>query len=516
MPRTNSVFFTVVPDPADEAGWEIRVFDHSDFFTLLAIVPRHSAFAFSAELSGEGTGSITLDLDDEMFARPLSGGQPATDLLDYENLWCAFRNNICYGAWLGQTVEESVLAEDGTRAVTVSGPGVARVLTWAVVLPDGYPAQQAGSTDPTATVNIPTQFPIEPLFAVFVTLLGQATSRGTIPFISPTFDPVNDSGGVAWADTNWTGFSQFFTDQGAARPLFVPEPGKNYLDLLTQISGQDSSVVSPLAGTDWYVHPIMVPGVSVSFALDVRQTFGNHLEDRVVIYQTGEARSIKRTRVRDTVTNLVVVQDDLGDYSIATDTTSVSTYHQREQYQRKEGPQAESPLLRPQIASTLLALGKDETSSWTVTVDGGRFGCIPFEDYSLGDWVALERAPGVTDAVRVLVIAVSVDQDGVETVELTLETKLDFLQKQLQQQLTTIENTIVNSTALPLAPVAPPPGTDVVPVFDPTTGDWVPTSLSGLSGGGGSTTGLGGTHVFIQPTDPGTLANPGDFWLQTI
>lgn len=503
---SNTVFFELIPDALDETGWEIRVYAHNDFTTLLAIIPRHSALTFSAELSGEGGGSITLDADDTLFDQPLSGGAPARDLLDYENLWCAFQHGQRYAAWLGQTVEEDVITQDGTRGVTVSGPGIARTLTWAQVLPDGYPVQQVGTTDPTKPVNIPTQFPIEPLFAVYLSLIGQAQTRGTIPFLTTMFTAAGDSGGVAWADTNWTGFSQFFIDQGAGRPIFTPEPGKNYYDLLVQISGQDSSTASPLFGVDWYLHP--------DFRLDVRQSFGAHLEKTVVLYQTGEARSIQRTRVRDPISNLIVVQDDLGAYSIATDTASIAKFHQRESYQNKLGPQAESALLRPQIASTLLAMGKDETSSWTVTVDGDRPGCRPFEDYFLGDWVSLETDPGVLETVRVLVIAVNVDADGVETVQLTLQTKLAFLQKQLQQQLTNIENTIVNQTTLTLAPIAPPTGETIVPVLNPGTGDWVPTPIGSLPGTGGTGT-EGGVHVFIQPTDPGALAHTGDFWLQT-
>jgi hypothetical protein len=507
---SNTIFFEMIPDAVDTAGWEIQVFSHADFSTLLAIIPRHSALAFSVELSGEGTGSITLDADDELFTRTLSGGAPASDLLAFENLWCAFQHGQRYAAWLGQTVQEDVITEDGTRAVTISGPGAARTLTWAQVLPGGFPVQQVGSIDPTKPVNIPTQFPIEPLFAVWLTLLAQAQTRGTIPFVTTMFDGVGDSGGVAWADTNWTGFSQFFVDQGTGRPIFTPVPGQNYYDLLVQISGQDSATASPLFGVDWYLHP--------DFRLDVRQSFGAHLENTVVLFQTGEARNIQRTRVRDTITNLVVVQDDLGEYSIASDPTSIASWHQREQYQVNQEVQARSAILRPQIASTLLAIGKDEVSSWTVTVDGDRPGCRPFEDYFLGDWVSLESSPGVLEAVRVLVIAIGVDQDGVETVQLTLQTKLAFLQKQLAQQLVNIKNTIVNDGALTLAPIASPSGVDLVPVFNPTTGDWVPMPISSLPGGGAGGTGTGtggGIRVFIQPSDPAAQANPGDFWVIT-
>jgi hypothetical protein len=513
---SNSIFFNVVPTALETVGWEVQVLSHTDYATVKAIIPRFSNLTIGPELSAAGTGSITLDLDDPLFKHPLSDGSLATDLLDFECVWSAYQDGNLRFQWFGEVVTEAVLQGDGTRTVTISGPGIGSVLSWPVVLPDGFPAQSIGSSDPTAPVNVPTQFPLEPLFQVFRSLVVQAQQRKTVTFLQLLFTDTGDSGGVAWADTNWTDYQQFFADQGTGRPVFIPEPGKNYLDLLTQIAGHDTSVMttSPLF-VDWYMWP--------GFKLDVRQTFGSHLSDTVVLHQQASALDIQRTRSRDAVRNLIVVQDDLGAYSVATDTDSIAAFSQRELMQRNTGVQTESALIRPQMASIILQQNQAETSSWTVSIDSGKDGRRPFFDFHVGDWVALEVAPGFKDEFRVLVIAVSIDVDGVETCQLTLQTKLAFQQQLLAKQMITLQNTVVNLPFPPLAPIDIPSVGTVVPVYDPTFGDWVPTDIgnigSGSSGGGGTTgggSGGNGVHVFIQSTDPAASAHVGDFWLKTV
>ncbi len=504
---SNSVFFEVVSPPLQLLGWEVRVLSHLDFTTLIAVIPRFSQLIIGPELSAAGTGSITIDLDDELFKHNLSNGDPSSSLLDDEHLWCAYQDGILRFQWFGEVVVEAEIQEDGARPVTVSGPGIGSCLSWAQVFPADFPQQSTVITDPTqSTVNGPTTFPLQPIFACFGELIREAQKRGTISMIHPMFSDTADSGGVLWADTNWTDTSVLFVPTTVNGPTtYTPTLWTPYLDLLTSFSGQDPAVptTSPIV-VDWYMWP--------GFQLDVRQTFGSRLSDRVIFHQSGSARAIQRTRIRTDVRNLVVIRDDVGDYSIASNDASIASFHQRELGLSPNMNNLNSQVIRAQVASLTCETTDKELSSWTISVDTATPGRRPFYDYNIGDWVGAETSLGVVEEFRVQVIALSIDQDGAETCELTLETKLAFLDKQLLKRITTLEYT--NNNGLP---ILPPPVSGVNTGPGQPGGEITPIG-SGIGAGTGTGTGTGtggGVKVFIQPTDPGSLANIGDFWLKT-
>lgn len=506
---SNSVFFEVLPQPLEEIGWEVKVLSHTDFTTELATIPRFSDLTVGVELSGPGGGSITLDLDDIVFTNTLSSGDPSSYLLDYENLWNAYYNGVLRGQWFGTSVEEIVASDGEVRGVTVSGPGPADVLKRAVVLPAGFPQSQV-SSDPLAPVGLPASFAPEPIFEIYLAYLAEAQARGTIPFVNPMFTDTGDSGGVEWADTNATGWSPLF-EIGVFDPSAVL--GKNLYELLVTLSGKDVTKPSTVI-VDWLMRP--------GFRLDVRKFFGSHLEDRVIFSIGGAIKTVQRTRVREKINNIAVVRDELGQYSIAMDDTSITNFGRREVLVQKSGPQAVDPALRPQIAAVILEQNKDEKSSWVVKVAPDNEGRVVFEDYNVGDWVGAEDIIGVVSPYRVLVITVNVDIDGQMTVELILQSLLELREEELARQLTLIDNIISN---LPYPDVTFPdtfnPDEFGLPVYDPLTGGLEMTNLDGLGGGGlgdGIGGGIGGggfgggIKMFIQPDDPGDAASEGDMW----
>ncbi len=514
-PTSNSVFLEVLPTALEEIGWEIKVLSHTDYTTELATIPRFDSLTVGVELSGKGAGSIQLDLDDIVFSNTLSSGDPSSDLLDYENLWNAYYNGVLRGQWLGEAVEEIVAADDSVHSVVVSGAGPAALLAQGVVYPAGFPQSQV-STDPLAPVGLPTSFEPEPIFKIYLAYLEEIQNRGTITYIDPMFSDTGDSGGVEWADTNSTGWSPLF-DPGEGSQVFNSGAvlGKNMYELLELLSGKDATKPMTVI-VDWLMRP--------GFKLDVRKNLGSHLEDRVIFSLGGAIKKLQRNRVRDSIANVVVVRDELGSYSIATDEESITKYGRREMLVQKSGPQAVDPALRPQIADVTLEQNKDEKSSWVVKVAPDKEGRVVFEDYNVGDWVGVERAIGVVDPYRVLVITVGVDKNGTMEVELVLQSLLEFQQEELARQLSVIENTISN---LPYPEINFPtdfnPDDFSIPVFNPDTGQWDATGLDSLGGlggdfGGGGFGGSGGfgggIHMFIQTDDPGDAAAEGDLWFR--
>ncbi len=163
------------------------------------VISKFTSLSLTTEISGSGAGSVTMDLDDEFWSGTLANGQPATDLLEYEHLFHVYENGALRGAFLGANIsEETVPAGNGTiRSVTISGPGPAEVLKWAVVMEPWYPnpRPQGGTTEN------PYRFKRVPVMAAWLILLRDAQKRGTIPFVCVCFDDKIDCGGLPWDDT---------------------------------------------------------------------------------------------------------------------------------------------------------------------------------------------------------------------------------------------------------------------------------------------------------------------------
>lgn len=231
MARSNGFPFQVIDAaPFQDIGFEVRVIHQKDFEKLCAIgltvnppttigrnliqpllagaaraltvISRFVEVSLSVELSGVGAGSITLDLDDELFAGTLANGEPATTLLEYEHLWQVYENGALRGAFLGQVVTESIQPSGNgeVRAITISGPGPADVLRWGVVMTPWYPNATPIPTTASEIVESPYNFKRISHMGAWRLLLADCKKRGTLKFVCPNFNKDVDSGGECWPD----------------------------------------------------------------------------------------------------------------------------------------------------------------------------------------------------------------------------------------------------------------------------------------------------------------------------
>jgi len=504
VPDSNSVFFAVRPIPAlDDVGWTCRVLSYTNFTTPIAYLNEFIELSAGPELCAPGAGSITLDADHPMWQVPLPNGDPPTTLLDHEHLFQCYQDGELRFEFLGSNVEEHLLEDDETRAITISGPGAAQVLTWGTILPAYFPPakevnQTVNTTDPAGNVTVWPGFPTTyPAMRIWRQLLLKAQARGTIKYVTCLFSDTTDSAGDPWVVV------QTPTTVADPKTPITPDPGTNLLDLLNIHTGQD--LTKQFAErTEW----VMWPG----FKLDVRKSIGTYRDKQVVFYE-GQTFGKERTRDRADVANYIVTADVNGSTSFASDPTSIAAFQQREmlQYNNKE---VTDPARRMAITRVFLGMHKDEQDQWTITVPYDEPGRKPFVDYGLGDHIAVATfqpdGSSVKDTYRVLAIVVKTDQDGAITVELTLRSKIEETLRKLQAQLTTILNTPGKvgdpGTIKPTPVTTIPPGSG--PVYQDPNGNLI-VGDPNTSGGSG-----GGVRVFIQPTQP-FFANVGDFWLQT-
>lgn len=478
MAQSNSIFFGTYQGPlADQTGWSVKIKSYEDYSTVVAEIREFSELTFSIELNSVGAGSISMDCASPFWATTLGDGNSATYLKSREYLFEAYEDGVLRAQWLGTNAEESIVADDGSQACSIYGPGPGQVLNWAKVFAPGYPTE-------LTTVNWPFT-DTTPAMERFLYLLNAAKSRGTITWVTPMFTKTQDSGGVNWYDVDHP-----FT----SLTPYAPDMGSDLITELNNATGQDLEKYVGMRA-EWVMWP--------NFLLDVRPEIGNHREEQVIFYEAA-VYGADRTVVREEMANVVVIRDNYGKMSVAEDKTSIANFNRHEKFEiRGDITQLAR---RDAIAKNLLAQYKDERASWTITVPYRTDNRWVFRDYHIGDWIGFSRFhPTTTNTVepfRVCAISIQVAGDAEPVVELTLETLLDARLKKLQQQLTTIINNNWTNPGI-VQPVVPPaPGTPVV--WDPGIG------YTPMPGGG-----TGGPHVWIQATDPGEAAAVGDFWVET-
>jgi hypothetical protein len=143
LPKRIPFTISALPAPEEIAygsiGWEVVVRAHDDFESIILRTSDFIGLLFSDEEDSVGGGSVTFDLDDQLFSKNLLNGKPASELYSNENLWEAWFDGQLRGSWLGTNVKETQLQDSETRQVTIAGPGPAQVLEWAAVLPSKFP-----------------------------------------------------------------------------------------------------------------------------------------------------------------------------------------------------------------------------------------------------------------------------------------------------------------------------------------------------------------------------------------
>lgn len=489
---SNGRYLNVVqPARLENIGWEIRVRDNIDFTTLVAVVPDFITLSVGPELNASGAGSATFNLDSPFWHSLLGNGRSAMSLRDYEYLWEAWEDGNLRFQWLGRNIEESPVDDTESRSLTVSGPGGAEVLRMAQILRPGFPKavpknlkpEFASGSDKTAAYK--WIFP--PKWAamrMWITLLNAAQRRGTIPWIKPKFTPYVDSGRTPW--------EYYPTVASETKQGFSPEVGKDLFDFLNDCTGQDYSTYFA-EPTEW----VMWPG----FKLDVRKTIGTHREKKVIFYESRIAERT-RTRSREEIRNVVVVVDNAMGMSTVTDAASVNKWNRREMFYTEGASHVTQPDRRTKVAKSVLKQNKEEKDEWTIVVPANDLHRRPFYDYNIGDWVGFSNwSPSVASTVsayRILAMVVTVEGET-PTVELTLQSKMQYRLLQLQKALTYFLNHAGKGITLP----------------DVTTRNQDDTQVDTGNATFGNQGFADGIRVFIQDDDPGVLARPGDFWYDT-
>lgn len=253
----------------------------------------------------------------------------------------------------------------------------------------------------------------ETTMQLFRKYLTDAQGRGVITQVNTDFTDSLDSRGLAWSGL-------LATD--------IPE-GTKLSDALVSLT--------QLQQADWIM--------DVDFTLRAFQrTKGDEaippvyfLKEDVVFNEGGAQVSKERTRNRDGIANAIVGKNASGQYAYIEDGTSISKYQRREAF-ISAGTATDLVDLATVLDSSLEEL-KEEKTSWKVVVAANQPGRRVFQDYDVGDWIAIQNSDSnntsTTGLWRVVGIAVNVASDASETVELTLQSRKELLVERLKQQV---------------------------------------------------------------------------------
>lgn len=514
----NATFLTVTkPLPFEGSGYEVHILNYRDYTTLDAILTEFSALSISPALNDSGMGSITLDADSPFWKRAIGDNNiSAVSIRDKEYVFEVWEDGVKRFAFLGQSVDENQVAEDGSRTITISGPGIGDVLKMACIMRPGWPRTPAvvGKDKTGAVIRRSTSSSdLVPAFLWKFTLtwptmrmwgatLRAAQRRGIIPYVKPTFTAFKDSAGKSF---------QYVPTVStvASREGYQPDnPSMTLFDWLNQCTGQDPSTYFAQR-LEW----MMLPG----FRLDVRTQIGVDRSDTVRFF---DAQVATRERVRDRqdIRNVITAVDVVGGESIVTSKTSVAAWQRREQ-RNDTNKNVTDKTLRGKLADAYLDQQSDQKSEWTVKIPYDQPNRRPFRNFNVGDWIGIVSYIGLNVSqvakyrIMAMTIAVSTDSDTPD-VELTLESVMDDRLKRLEKSITKLLNKPNKISLADLADVkAPADGTTTGGnvQYNPATNSY---SVGTDYGGSSSSSGSGG-RVFFQSSDPGTAAVTGDFWYNT-
>jgi hypothetical protein len=530
MATTNTRFLAVAAnEPNLGVGWTIRILDYKDMTSLVGFAADFTEFSFTQQLNDVGTGSVTFDEDSpwwsNIFNDSAGNVQSNRIIKDFEFVFEAWQDGVRRFAWLGQTVTNTVIGDDETRAVTISGPGIAQVLTWAPINRPGWPTKIPLTTkfvdDNNGKVTwlpraisysdkLPAalwQFPEKwPTMRMWWTVFKSAQRRGLIPFVTPMFTALKDSGRQDWQYIRTV--ANIVSGDGF-QPSSLME---HLLDFLNECTGQDYSTWFGQR-LEWIMHP--------GFKLDVRPRIGID-RSKTVRFFVGNIVSDERTRDREEIYNRVIAVSVNGDEILRQDSASVAKWNLREQRNEADKNIDNVPLLSS-VADRLILQTKDEKDEWAIKIPYEESIRKPFVAFGVGDDIGISVDPlGSASGFatyRVMAITISVTSDSrVPDCELTLQSIIDAQAIALQKQITKLINEPAVVAVGKMKDVSQPDSTKnqkSTLVWNPVTKKWEATPITATTSGGGSGSGT----MFVQKTDPstvtGTTVSVGDFWLET-
>lgn len=263
----------------------------------------------------------------------------------------------------------------------------------------------------------------QPIMSIYLQTLNAAKARGTVPWVTTQFSTTQDSFNNPWADSqsvqiqNGTDLYSLFQAHTAMIDAdYIMEPGFRLVVGLP-------SATTPNSG-------------SVTLGYDRSAT--------VRFYEAGGETQKQRQRVRNQIQNLIGVINTDGVTLTASNAPSEALWGQREAWIQAAAQVTAADINI--VASAAVQQQSSEILSWTMQIVPNQAGRTVFKDFSVGDWVGLERPDySAVDAVRVTGIAVSVDQDGNETHELTLVSYIQWLEQRLQYIATKMGGGFINA-----------------------------------------------------------------------
>jgi hypothetical protein len=266
----------------------------------------------------------------------------------------------------------------------------------------------------------------EPLMGVWFDQFSAAQGRGTVPFVTTNLSETADSFGRPWTDSqnvqalNGTDMYSFLqSGASVVNADFVMNPG------FQLVVGQ------PVAG-----------GVSI----------GVDRSDYIIFRDGYDVMARQRVRARNQITTLLGGENADGHEISASSPAYIAEWGQRETW--FQAAVQVDPVSMAYASAAALAQNETETVSWSFTLTPNLPGKTVFDNFDVGDWVGLERPDfsGV-DKVRVVGIAVQVDNAGNETHELTFESYIQYLAEQLTYLANKLGGSFVNAQGT--SPVAP-------------------------------------------------------------
>jgi hypothetical protein len=357
-------------------GWTVKVLRLSG--GVVAEVGRHTGLKFQKLVSGKGSGTITLLMQDAL----------EIGLLEEELIWRVFYDGIWAFSFFSAAVDEKRISQDMRRTVTFTGPGIADCLEWGTVLPPGYPAHttRTWSYDSVRALKI------------WRDLFAAVQARGSLPMVVPSFSDATDSSGAAWTDSI----------------SMEIEPGGTLYEYLDKMCA--------IAGADWVMTP--------SFGLDVIRDYGTHSENKVRFQIASDQITFNRGRDRSGLRNVGYAEGSGGGIMEASDAGSITAWGRREAY-IQAGDSADAATTGS-IAAQLVDQSKDERIQITFAVLPNMPDRKVFYDYDVGHWIGAESdEPGITGNYRTVAITCAIDTEGNATVELGLQSLFEYKESRL-------------------------------------------------------------------------------------
>ena len=308
----------------------------------------------------------------------------------------------------------------------------------------------------TTPTNVGSIYIEVPIVSTWVYNFNKAQARGTIGWVTTRMNSVQDSFGNPWTDL-----------QSAQM--------QNGTDLYTLLQS-----VTSIVDADFR----MQPGFNLQVGLPLSGTFGSgvslgeNYEYTIVFHEGDQITQRGRTRARDQIANLIGAQNEDYTVVVAEDSDSVTEWGQREGW-ITTGQQI-TPAGMLIVADASVASTGDESVQWTCSVNWQKAGCVPLQDFDVGDWVGMEDPDelGTIDAVRVVGVAYSSDQDGVITCELTLESYRQWLQEQLQYLVNKFGGNFINAQGATILTAVPVQQTGLPFVINPDLGGLADVTIS--------------------------------------